>query len=169
MPVPEATRPPRWRRPRLPVARRPHHAVRYAVGLVALPLAYYGAAKSGYVLDFAGPVAAIMWLPVGIAIAFVYLGGWRYWPGVLIGDLLANDYGALPLGSALGQTCGNLAEVLVAVWLMRRLIPDDAPLATVRTFGRMLGAVAVGVAISATVGALSLRLGGVVASAGLPT
>src|SRR4051812_25973085 len=168
MPVPEATRPPRWRRPRLPVARRPHHAVRYAVGLVLLPLAYYGAAKSGYVLDFAGPVAAILWLPVGVAIAFLYIGGWRYWPGVLVGDLLANDYHELPLGSALGQTAGNLLEALIATWLMRRLIRDDAPLASVVNLGRMLGAIAVGVAVSASIGALSLRLGGVIQAARVP-
>ena len=67
--------------------------------------------KIGYVLEFAGPVAAIVWLPVGVGIAFLYLGGLRFWPGVLIGDLLANDYSALPLGSALGQTCGNVLEV----------------------------------------------------------
>ncbi|WCB95192.1 hypothetical protein DSM104299_03935 [Baekduia alba] len=142
--------------------------VRYAFGLLVLPLAYWGAAKAGVLLDFAGPVAAIMWLPVGIAIAFVYLGGWRYWPGVLVGDLLANDYGTLPLGSALAQTCGNLLEVLVAVWLMRRLVPGGAPLATVRNLGRMLGALAVGVAISATVGALAARLGGVIATGHVP-
>ena len=31
---------------------------------------YYGAAKLGYELEFAGPVAAIVWLPAGVAIAF---------------------------------------------------------------------------------------------------
>jgi integral membrane sensor domain MASE1 len=143
--------------------------IRYALGLVVLPLAYYGAAKSGYVLDFAGPVAAILWLPVGVAIAFLYLGGWRYWPGVLIGDLLANDYHALPIGSAFGQSCGNMLEVLVATGLMRRLIRDDAPLDSVANLGRMLGAIAAGVAVSATIGALSLRAGDVVDTGGIPT
>jgi signal transduction histidine kinase len=103
-----------------------------------------------------------------VAIAFLYLGGWRYWPGVLIGDLLANDYHALPLGSALGQTAGNMLEVLIATWLMRRLIRDDAPLATVGNLARMLGAIAAGVAVSATIGALSLRLGGVVDTHAIP-
>ena len=42
---------------------------------------------------------------------FLYLGGLALWPGVLIGDLLVNDYGALPLGTALAQTAGNLLEV----------------------------------------------------------
>jgi signal transduction histidine kinase len=168
MPSPEATRPPRSGRRRLSEVGH-HHAVRYAVGLLVLPLAYYGAAKSGYVLDFAGPVAAIVWLPVGVAIAFLYLGGWRYWPGVLIGDLLANDYNALPIGSALGQTAGNLLEVFIATGLMRRFIRDDAPLDTVANLGRILGALAVGVAASASIGALSLRLGGVIRSADVVT
>jgi signal transduction histidine kinase len=141
---------------------------RYALGLVALPAAYYGAAKSGYVLDFAGPVAAIIWLPVGIAIAFLYIGGWRYWPGVLIGDLLANDYHALPLGSALGQTAGNMLEVLLAVWLLHRLIPDGDPLGSVRALGRMLLALAAGVTVSATIGALSSVAGDVVQLADAP-
>ena len=52
--------------------------------------------------------------PSGVGIAFLYLGGLRFWPGVLVGDLLANDYSALPLGSALGQTAGNVLEVVVA-------------------------------------------------------
>jgi integral membrane sensor domain MASE1 len=106
--------------------------LRYVFGVAVLAGAYYGAAKVSYLLEFAGPVAAIVWLPVGIGMAFLFLGGLRFWPGVLIGDLLANDYGALPLGAALGQTCGNLLEVLVAVALLRRLVRDRSPLASVR-------------------------------------
>ena len=84
----------------------------YPLAVLALAAAYYGAAELGYALEVAGPVAAIVWLPVGVGIAALYLGGTRLWPGVLIGDLLANDYGALPVGTALVQTCGNLAEVI---------------------------------------------------------
>ena len=56
----------------------------------------------------------------GSPISFLYLGGVGLWPGVLVGDLLVNDYSALPIGSAVGQTFGNLLEVLVATLLMRR-------------------------------------------------
>src|SRR6476620_1962992 len=133
--------------------------VRYLLGIAALAVLYYGAAQVGYALDFAGPVAAIVWLPVGVGVSFLYLGGLRFWPGVLIGDLLANDYSALPLGSALGQTCGNMLEVLVAVVLLRRLLRGRSPLASVWGVGCMLIAIVVGTAVSATIGALSLRLG----------
>ena len=77
---------------------------RYLAQVLALAITYYVAAQVGFAFEFAGPVAAIVWLPVGVAISFLYLGGVGLWPGVLVGDLLVNDYSALPLGSAVGQT-----------------------------------------------------------------
>src|SRR3954454_22874931 len=137
---------------------------RYQLGVAVLAAAYYDAAQFGYAHDLSGPVASIVWLPVGVAIAFLYLGGLRYWPGVLIGDVLANDYSTLPVGSALGQTCGNMLEVLVAAILLERLC-RRSPLASVRSLGYLLVALGAGVAVSATIGGLSLRLGGVITQA----
>jgi signal transduction histidine kinase len=134
----------------------------YGVALIALATLYYAAAHLGYAFQFAGPVAAIVWLPVGVGIAFLYLGGLRLWPGVLAGDLLVNNYSALPLGSALGQTLGNLLEVLLAALLIRRVTRVGTPLGSVRNLTGTMVALAVGTAISATIGALSLRLGHVI-------
>jgi signal transduction histidine kinase len=139
--------------------------VRHVLGVLALALLYRGAAEIGYSLQFAGPVAAIVWLPVGIGAAFLYHGGLRYWPGVLIGDLLANDYMALPLGSALAQTCGNVLEVVLMTLLLRRLVPRGDPLGTARGVIRMLIAIGAGAAVSASIGTLS-SLGGDVIQAG---
>jgi integral membrane sensor domain MASE1 len=125
----------------------------YLVRLVVLVALYDGAAQLSFHLEFAGPVAAIVWLPVGVGMSFVYLFGLRYLPGVLIGDLLANDYGALPLGSAVGQTVGNVLEVVVATILIRRLVKRGSPLSTVNGVACMLLAIAAGVAVSATMGA----------------
>src|SRR3954469_24648297 len=72
-----------------------HPWLRWALGVILLAATYRAVAEVGYALQFAGPVAAIVWLPVGVGIAFLFLGGLAYWPGVLLGDLLANDYGAL--------------------------------------------------------------------------
>jgi signal transduction histidine kinase len=135
---------------------------RYPLTLIAVAAVYYGAAQLGYALDFAGPVAAILWLPAGVGIAFLYLGGLRYWPGVVVGDLLANNYSSLPVGSAIGQTAGNMLEMLVAAALLHRLCRGD-PLGGVRALGGLLIAIGAGTAVSATIGPLSLLLGGVVA------
>jgi signal transduction histidine kinase len=135
---------------------------RYLLGVGVLAAVYFGSAHIGYAFNFAGPVAAILWLPAGVGIAFLYLGGIRLWPGALIGDLLVNDYNALPIGSALGQTCGNVLEVVAAAFLIQRFVPSGNPLVRIADLGRMLGALALAAAVSATVGTLSSRLGGVI-------
>src|SRR3954451_11814457 len=138
--------------------------MRLVLGCLAVAALYRAAAEIGFALQFAGPVAAIVWLPVGVGMAFLYLYGLRYWPGVLLGDLVANDYGALPVGSAIGQTAGNVLEVVVATMLLRRLAPRTDPLGNVGWVGGMLVAIAAGTAVSATVGSASLWLGGVIGS-----
>jgi signal transduction histidine kinase len=162
----ERSNPLSWRARVWDLPANPHS--RYLLGVVALAVMYRGVAEIGYALQFAGPVAAIVWLPVGVGIAFLYLGGLRYWPGVLVGDLLANDYDALPLGSAIGQTCGNVLEVLVATVLLRRLAPRRDPLGSVGGVGRMLVAIGAGTAVSATVGSCSLLLGEVITRHDVP-
>src|SRR4051794_34682730 len=132
-----------------------HHGrqrLRYPSMLLALIGAYYGAAQLGFALEVAGPVGAIVWLPVGVGIAFLYLGGLSLWPGLLVADLLATDYGATPVGTALLQTCGNLLEVVVAVLLLRRLVPDGAPLRSIRSLVGMLAALTAGAALHPTPG-----------------
>ena len=144
-------------------------STRYLLGVGALAGLYYAGAKTGFLLEFAGPVAAIVWLPVGVAISFLYLGGLRFWPGVLIGDLLVNNYMALPIGSALGQTCGNMLEVILATVLIRRLVRRGSPLDSIRGVGAMVVAIAAGAAVSATIGASSLLSGNVINLHHLPT
>jgi signal transduction histidine kinase len=143
--------------------------VRHGLGIAVLVGAYYGAAQLGFALEVAGPVGAIVWLPVGVAISFLYLGGLWLWPGVLIGDLLVNDYGVLPVGSALGQTCGNVLEVMVAVILLRRLVPYGSPLDSIDGIMRMLLALAAGTALSATIGTTAQMLGDVIESGAFDT
>lgn len=147
--------------PRLPGLAAP--APRRLALMVVTAGAYYAAAQLGYALHFAGPVAAIVWLPVGVGIACLYLCGLGLWPGVVAGDLLANDYSALPIGSAVGQTFGNLLEVVVAALLLRRLVRRGSPLDSASGVVGMLLAIVAGTAVSATVGNLSLLLGNVIA------
>jgi signal transduction histidine kinase len=138
--------------------------VRYPLQVAAVAALYYASAKIGFEFEFAGPVAAIVWLPAGVAIAVLYLAGIRYWPGVLIGDLLVNDYGALPLGSAIAQTVGNMIEVIGTAVAIRRLVPRGSPLDTVGGLGRMVAAIVAGTCVSAVIGTVSSWLGGVVES-----
>jgi signal transduction histidine kinase len=139
----------------------------YLPAIVVVIALYYAAAQIGYEFQFAGPVASVVWLPVGVGIAVLYLGGLRLWPGIVIGDLLVNNYSALPVGAAVGQSFGNLCEVLVAVVLLRRLTRRAAALATIRDLAGVFVAIAAGVLVSATIGTLSLWLGEVIGASAL--
>ena len=139
-----------------------HERLTFPLAVLALAAAYYGAAELVFWLEVGGPVAAVVWLPAGVGIAALYLGGNRLWPGVLIGDLLANDYGALPVGTSLLQTAGNLAEILIAAALLRRLTRKGPPLGSIGGVMGILVALAVGVTVSATVGTVAQLAGDVI-------
>jgi signal transduction histidine kinase len=148
----------------------PRTFLRYAAGVVLLAAAYYGAAKLGQTLRYTASVSAI-WPPAGLGIAALYLWGIRWWPGVLLGEIVVNGElllggSSFPIGSLLGQQTGNMAEVVVGALLLRRLIGPNAAMDRVGQIGGMLLAVGVATAISATVGTLSMIAGGVVDDAG---
>jgi signal transduction histidine kinase len=130
---------------------------------------YYGAARFGYAFEFSGPVAAIVWLPVGVGIAYLYLRGLKYWPGVLVGDVLANHYTTLPLVTAVGTTTGNVLEVFLGALLLRRLSRRVDLLGSVEGVAWLLLPIAVATTISATVGLLSSWLGDVLPGEAIPT
>ena len=105
-----------------------------------------------------------------MGIAALYLGGLRLWPGVLHRRLLANNYAALPVGTALAQTCGNMAEVLVGGRCCSGAWREaGSPLESVGGVIRLLAAVAVATALSATVGSLAQLAGGVIETDALAT
>jgi signal transduction histidine kinase len=140
--------------------------LRYVGGVVLLAASYYGAAKVGQTLRYTASVSAI-WPPAGLGIAALYLWGIRWWPGVLLGEIVVNaelllDDGTFPIGSLLGQQGGNVAEIVVGALLLRRLIGPNAALDRVGQVGGMLVALGVATAISATVGTVSMIAGGVV-------
>jgi signal transduction histidine kinase len=134
----------------------------YAGQGALLVLAYYAAAHLGYAFRFSGPVASIVWLPVGVGIAGLYLFGLRLWPAVVIGDLLVNNYSALPVGAAVSQSFGNLLEVVIGAVLLRRFVSRGAPLDTATGVAGVFAALTVATAISAIIGPLSLALHNVI-------
>ena len=142
---------------------------RYSLRVAALALAYWGVAKLSFELGFAGPVAAVAWLPVGIAVAFLTVFGLRFWPGALIGDVLANHEISLPLAGAVGQTCGNMLEVLLAAALIRHWLRRNQRFTRLGDMGWLLLALALGTLVSAVLGPLSLRLAGALSGASLLT
>jgi signal transduction histidine kinase len=135
---------------------------RYLLGVAAFAVAYYVVAQGGYALQFTGSITAI-WPPVGLAVGVLYLGGLRWWPGAVIGDILSSD-SSIPVGTTVALHVANLAEMIVATILLWRLIGRRAQLDRLDQVGGMLLAIAPAVAISATIGTASLWADGIIHS-----
>ena len=85
--------------------------LRWAAGCLLFAAVYYAAVQGGYAVKLTGAISAV-WPPVGLAAGVLYLAGLRWWPGVVLGNLLATD-STLPNVTIIGQTAGNLAEVRI--------------------------------------------------------
>jgi signal transduction histidine kinase len=150
----------------LPLRRRaivpalPRGTARFLAGVLVLAFAYVVAAKLGQLLRYTASVSAI-WPPAGVGIAALYLWGLRWWPGILLGELVVNAelLGALPAGSLAGQQAGNMLEVLLGAALLRRACGPRAALDRVEQVGGLFATVAVAAAVSASFGTVSMLAG----------
>jgi integral membrane sensor domain MASE1 len=140
----------------------------YAVKVVVLAGVYYGAAKLGLNLAFAAPSVTAIWAPTGIALAAILLWGYRVWPGVALGAMLANGWTGVPLYTVAGITVGNTLEALAGAYLLRELADFRPSLERVRdVLALAVLAGAVSTTISATIGVTSLLVGNEIASGDL--
>lgn len=142
--------------------------MRYRNKLALVLAAYFLTAKLGLSLDALSGVAATVWPPSGIALSALLLGGYSLWPSIALGALLANLSAGVPAAAAAGIMAGNTLEALAGAFLARlfgRL--RGARLETVRGALALIGPAALAsTAISASVGATSAWLGGVVRGGG---
>ena len=94
--------------------------VRYTAKVLALALAYFGAAtKAGLLLAYENSSVTAVWAPTGISLAALVLWGRGLWPGVALGALLANCWTGVPVITVLGIATGNTLEALVGASLLR--------------------------------------------------
>lgn len=130
-----------------------------------LALAYGITAVLGLQLAIASGNATAVWLPSGIALAAVLLGGPRMWPGITIGALVATASTGAPLVTMAGIAIGNTLAALCGWWLLTRAIAFRITLDRVRDVLALLvlGATT-STLVSATVGLASLVVGGLEAT-----
>jgi PAS domain S-box-containing protein len=129
-----------------------------------LAVVYFAAAELGLSLASLHSNVTPVWPPAGIAIASLLIFGPQLWPGIFLGALAANWLTNIPLGSALGIAAGNTLQALVAYWLLLRVVHWRGTLDSV---GEVLNFVVcaglMAPLLSATIGSLSLCLGGAAA------
>ena len=134
-------------------------ALRYVAALTLLAAIYTGAARGGLVLDAIAGFATLVWAPTGIAIAALLLFGYRLWPAILVGALVANLWTGASVLAAIGIACGNTLEAVAATAIVRRTPAFRLELDRVEDVATFI-VLAAGLctAISATIGVSTLVL-----------
>ncbi len=128
-----------------------------------LAIVYIAAAKLGLMMDAVGGFATLVWPATGIAFAALLRGGPQLWPGVAIGAFVVNVWIGGPVAVSLGIAVGNTLEAVLAVWAVRRLTGlRAAPDRLAGVAGLVLFAATLSTMVSATIGTLSLRVGGII-------
>jgi signal transduction histidine kinase len=137
--------------------------LRHSAAILGLATIYFVAARLGLMMDAVAGFATLVWPPTGIALAALLLGGYRLWPGILIGAFVANLSTGAPLLAALGIGVGNTLEAVVGTYLLRRIPGFRPSLDRLRdVLGLIVLAAGVSTIVSATIGVSTLYLAGIV-------
>lgn len=124
-------------------------------------LAYFGAAKLGFLLASSTKQVTAVWPPTGIAVVALLFFGWRAAPGVLAGAFCVNFAMDERWYTALGIAIGNTLGPILGAMALARGARIDVTLARMRdvlalvvfgAFGSMLVTAANGVAWLAATG-----------------
>jgi PAS domain S-box-containing protein len=132
----------------------------YVLRILAFIVGYFAAARLGLLATLGPAQVSPMWLPTGVGVAAILLGGYRFWPVIAL-TAVTEQLTRQPLGLALGLD--KALEALVAAYLLRRLAGFSNSLHRVRDVVALVG---IGAMLSTTVGATigvgSLCLDGIV-------
>ncbi len=154
----------------LPVIRRSGQArspeqplVVWLSKLGAIALAYLIAARFGFSHAFTPQGVPVVWPASGVALVAMLVAGHRAWPGVWLGAFLAHATMAEPLLTAASVAAGNTLASVIAAALLQRFAGFDRALVRVRdVLALVLLGAAAACTVSATFGATSLALGGII-------
>ena len=70
--------------------------------MLLIAAAYFASAKLGLALAHTQGNVTAVWPPTGIALGALVIWGYRFWPGVALGALLANATTDVPALTTLG-------------------------------------------------------------------
>lgn len=141
---------------------RPSAGLPRVVGVsLAVAVAYFASAKLGLAMSFVGGNVSAVWIPSGLGVAALLLGGLRLAPALWLGALAATAATGAPVLVAAGIATGNTTEYILAALLLRHLWPDGLRLERVTEVLGLTAAAVVFPAVAAVVGTASLCAGGV--------
>lgn len=137
--------------------------------LAGITAVYVLAGKLGLAVAFVHVSASAVWPPTGIALAALLLFGYRLWPAVFVGAFIVNytNAGSFPISASI--SLGNTLEAVAGTWLLRRFAGGTAALIRPQGVFRFAFLAAAATTVSATVGSLTLWIGGAAEAARVST
>jgi hypothetical protein len=132
----------------------------YMAGVVVLAFVYHYAAELGLLMAHLQANTSPVWPPTGIAIAALLLFGYKYWPGITFGVLLATILKDNPINVSIGLAVGNTLEALVAAYLIKRFLKFHNSLDRIQDVIGFTVCSALATTISASMGVVTLLLTG---------
>src|SRR5215475_677286 len=143
--------------PRTTFCRGPN----YIAGLIGIGLTYFVLAKSGLALALIHPSASPIWPPTGFALAAIVLWGYRTWPAIFLGAMIANASTTGSIGPAISIATGNSLEALVGAAVINVWSNGRDTFSTPNTVAKFaVICVVLATPISATVGITTLVIAG---------
>ncbi len=134
-----------------------------------LAAVYVASARVGLLFAYTHGMATLIWMPTGISLAAVLLGGNRMLAGVALGAFVSVALSDVPLWVALTTTIGNTLEAYLGALFLTRLARFDVSLQRIRDVWHLLfWAGMLSTIASATFGVTSLYAAGVIAPAEFP-
>ena len=129
-------------------------------GVLLFALCYGLTARLGLNYSTLTSNVTLLWPPTGLSL-FVFLRyGYRFWPGIVAGDLIANWGTGATVSAILGIAAGNVLQTLLCAWLLQRVVGFHERLDRVRDVLYLLSLGTACAAVSATLGPASLALDG---------
>src|SRR5215510_14200084 len=133
----------------------------YIAGLIGIGLTYFVLAKSGLALALIHPSASPIWPPTGFALAAIVLWGYRTWPAIFLGAMIANASTTGSIGPAISIATGNSLEALVGAAVINVWSNGRDTFSTPNTVAKFaVICVVLATPISATVGITTLSIAG---------
>jgi signal transduction histidine kinase len=141
----------------------PDSRIKLLLALLCVVLVYAGAAIGGLSQAVVGNTVTLVWAPSGIALAALFIFGFRMAAGVALGAFLANAWTGVSLWVAAGIAAGNTLEAVAGALLLTRFTDFSSGLHRRRDVFALIGLAAVAsTMLSASIGVLTLLSGGLV-------
>jgi diguanylate cyclase (GGDEF)-like protein len=138
----------------------PPGKARWALTVCACTALYVGASRIGFALAYVDGTVSTIWVPTGLGLVMVVVGGRKLWPAILIGEFVANLIHGTSASASLGMGIGDVLEALAGRALLTRVHFRPAMDRVRDVYALLILAALMATLIGATFGTVSLLLFG---------